>query len=361
MQRIPKSHLDNRRALRNHSPRMTNDTSPAALTAPASQFTWIRCFGEMAEKLVPFRHRQQELIALLEGLRAKGLTITPLNDKDAVGNPFLMREIDPFTFFGVFNRGLTADKRILIVNELIKFFDVKARPPTDFAGIPILNNQNSWFVSYSAQRGATDVDRLWDVFVRALGDDPMRDPKFADAFDAALDVRGTSANLTAGLFWIRPQTFVSLDGTLREHLPLKWPKGGLTFANYGSILEDIQSKYGQNFAKLSRDAYWTGATQPDGVSSLPSKPPHKDIDAIIDGDTQFWLVGAYMDDRDPPDQTDRFLAEGVWENNDADRYLDLVRQMAPGDRIAIKASATQLKNLPFESYGKTVSKMIIKA
>jgi 5-methylcytosine-specific restriction enzyme B len=361
MQRIPKSHLDNRRALRNHSPRMTNNTSPAALTAPASQFTWIRCFGEMAEKLVPFRHRQQELIALLEGLRAKGLTITPLNDKDAAGNPFLMREIDPFTFFGVFNRGISTDKRILIMRDLTDFFDIKARPPTDFGGIPILNNQGSWLVSYSAQRGATDVECLWDVFVRALGDDPMNDPRFADAFDAALDVRGTSTNLTAGLFWIRPQTFLSLDGTLREHLALKWPKGGLTFANYSSIVKSVHAKYGQDFVKLSRDAYSAGAVVADGAASLSSKPPPKDIDAIIDGDTQFWLVGAYMDDRDPPEQTDRFLAEGVWENNYADRYLDLVKQMAPGDRIAIKASATQLKNLPFESHGKTVSKMIIKA
>lgn len=76
---------------------------------------------------------------------------------------------------------------------------------------------------------------------------------------------------------------------------------------------------------------------------------------------QFSLVGAYWDDRDPPGQTERFLAEGVWENGYTDRYLDLVKQMRPGDRIAIKASATQLKDMPFENNGKSVSKMIIKA
>jgi len=171
---------------------MAHDNSLSATTSSGAHFTWIPCFGEMAEKLVAFRHRQQELIELLEGLRKKGITITPLGDKDAAGNPFLMKELDPFTFFGVFNRGLTSDKRILIVEELIEFFGVKAAPPKDFDGIPILNNQNSWFISFAAKRAPTDVDRLWDVFVRALGDDPLHDPKFADAFDAAVEVRGTN-------------------------------------------------------------------------------------------------------------------------------------------------------------------------
>ncbi len=98
------------------------------------------------------------------------------------------------------------------------------------------------------------------------------------------------------------------------------------------------------------------------IASFPQvlKSP-KDIEALIDSDTQYWLVGAYWDDRDPPGQTERFVAEGIWENGYADRYLELVKQMRPGDRIAIKASATQLNGLPFDSHGKSVSKMIIKA
>jgi 5-methylcytosine-specific restriction protein B len=340
---------------------MAHASPISATPAGVPQFTWIPCFGELAKKLVPFRHRQQELIELLEGLRAKGLTITPLGDKDAAGNPFIMTELDPFTFFGAFNRGITADKRNLIIAELSKFFGIKSPQPKDFDGIPILNNQNSWFVGYSAKRGATDVDRLWEVFVRALEEDPMTDPKFANAFDAAVAVHGTNVNLTSGLFWIRPDTFVSLDGTLREHLGLKLPTAGLSFAFYRDTLKKIRAQHGDDFPKLSRAAYLSGDEQLAGVPGNPSKVPPRDIEAIIDGDTQFWLVGAYWDDRAPADQTDRFVAEGVWENGYADRYLDQVKQMKPGDRIAIKASATQLNGLPFHNRGKTVSKMILKA
>ena len=47
-----------------------------------------------------------------------------------------------------------------------------------------------------------------------------------------------------------------------------------------------------------------------------------------------WFVGAaFGGDRD---QTDRFLADGIWENGYADRYLDDVRSIRLGDRIAIK-------------------------
>ncbi len=106
---------------------------------------------------------------------------------------------------------------------------------------------------------------------------------------------------------------------------------------------------------------YLGGDPPAGpAGSAPPKSSAEDVEATIDGETQFWRVGAYWYDRVPSDQTDRFLAEGVWENGYVDRYLDLVKQMRPGDRIAIKASATQLNDLPFESHGKTVSKMVLK-
>jgi hypothetical protein len=33
----------------------------------------------------------------------------------------------------------------------------------------------------------------------------------------------------------------------------------------------------------------------------------------IDNDVDYWMVGVYWEDRDPQDQTDRFLAEGIWK------------------------------------------------
>jgi 5-methylcytosine-specific restriction enzyme B len=79
----------------------------------------------------------------------------------------------------------------------------------------------------------------------------------------------------------------------------------------------------------------------------------------LEGERNFWLVGS--DWRDDGDQTDRFLHEGIWVNGYADRYLDTVRQMRPGDRIAIKSSFVQKYRLPFDIGGRQVSAMRIKA
>ena len=71
-----------------------------------------------------------------------------------------------------------------------------------------------------------------------------------------------------------------------------------------------------------------------------------------------WFVGASYDGED---QTPRFLREGNWENGHDDKYLDLVRSMRPGDRIAIKAAYTQKHGLPFDNRGGVVSVMALKA
>ena len=69
-----------------------------------STFTWIPLYTELAGLLLDWEDRQDELIACLDKLRSEGVKVTPLNDKDKDGASFLIKEIDPFTFLGSFNR-----------------------------------------------------------------------------------------------------------------------------------------------------------------------------------------------------------------------------------------------------------------
>jgi 5-methylcytosine-specific restriction protein B len=73
------------------------------------------------------------------------------------------------------------------------------------------------------------------------------------------------------------------------------------------------------------------------------------------------MARALWSGKDPADQTARFLREGIWEHEFDDKLLDLVRQMQVGERIAIKLDGGEKDGLPFNSYGKTVSYMTIKA
>ena len=105
-------------------------------------FTWVPLYEELAHKLVDWESRQTELIQLLESIRDKGLVVTPLQDKsEEKGEKYLVKEIDPFTFLGTFNRGVREEHRFGILRHLKSHFDCESELPTDFDGIPILNNQ----------------------------------------------------------------------------------------------------------------------------------------------------------------------------------------------------------------------------
>ncbi len=172
-----------------------------------NQFTWIPIYQELAHKLAGWENRQPELISFLEELRTLGYVVTPLHDKDGEGARFLLKEIDPFTFFGVFNRRIGYDQRTLILSQMKQFFGLQSELPEDFNGVPVLNNMKSWFFPNQISRGISDVGRLWRVFQLALEDNPLENEEFIKAFDEALAVKQTNVNLTMGLFWIRPQTF----------------------------------------------------------------------------------------------------------------------------------------------------------
>lgn len=79
---------------------------------------------------------------------------------------------------------------------------------------------------------------------------------------------------------------------------------------------------------------------------------------IIPDVVNYWFVGAAWDDGD---QTARFLNEGVWLNGYDEKFAKEVKQMKPGDRIAIKASFTRKFDVPFENHGRPASVMRIKA
>lgn len=76
--------------------------------------------------------------------------------------------------------------------------------------------------------------------------------------------------------------------------------------------------------------------------------------------TLAWYVGAYSD-TDGVDLAEQFIDDGIWENGYTDKYLDIVRGIRFGDRIAIKTSFVQKNNLPFDVNGRSVSVMAIKA
>jgi len=306
-------------------------------------FTWIPLYKEIALKLVEWESRQQELIAFIEQMRADEVVVTPLKDKDKDGNPFLLDEIDPFTFLGCFNRGIRSQQRLLILAKTKKFLGATSELPYDFDGIPILNNLRSWFIPYKPKRTSNNVNHLWKIFKSALRENPLDQDSFLADLDTAFGMWGINTNLTMGLFWIRPDVFLNLDQTNSSYLNLRFPSGGLNGEFYKETIE-ITGKQYASFPELSLAAY-----------------KGQKLTAGIDGEVSYWIGGAYFGDREPHDQSEEFVAEGIWENGYETKLTDKVNLMKVGDKIAIKSTFTQTKDLPFDNRGNTVSCMAIKA
>ena len=314
-----------------------------------TQFTWIPIYQELADELSKWQNRQAELISFLEQLRVKKFTITPFTDKDEDGANFLIKEIDPFTFFGVFNRGIREDQRIAILNEIKRYFNLQSELPSDFFGVPILNNQKSWFFGYKKSRDIEDIGRLWHIFQAAFLENPLEQKEFSKAFDDALNVNQTNVNLTMGLYWIRPNIFLNLDHVNRKYLDIELPSDGLSAKFYLDTIKSV-SKKGISYPEISFSAW-----------KERKNPIEKFTKQTAEAEINYWLVGAYWDSREPSDQTGRFLSEGIWENGYEDKYLDKVKSIKVGDKIGIKSSGTQRLGLPFDNRNKTISRNTIKA
>lgn len=199
---------------------------------------WKPFYLELAAQLNKYEHRQGELLAFLTELRAAGRTITPLTDKDADGNTFPLEEIDPFTVFGVFNRGIKMEERTRIAEAYREYFSIEAPVPTDFTGVPVLHNLRSWFLRFTAKRGVDDVAKLWELFREAQQPNPFGNANFRAAFEAVLNLQGININITLGLYWVQPNAFVPLDVATRNRLGITTPRR-VTPAYYADIVQRV--------------------------------------------------------------------------------------------------------------------------
>jgi 5S rRNA maturation endonuclease (ribonuclease M5) len=55
-------------------------------------FTWIPLYSEIARKVLEFENRQSELLGLLSQLRADGLKVILLTDRDSSGKEIPLGE-----------------------------------------------------------------------------------------------------------------------------------------------------------------------------------------------------------------------------------------------------------------------------
>ena len=199
-----------------------------------TKFTWIPFYTELAHKLLEYKDNREPLVEFVNSLEEHSKYI-----KKADGSR--ENDIDPFTFFAIFNRQITWEKRKFIAQEIKQHFNISANIPNDFNAIPVVNNLKSTF--FSREDIEKRVPILWQLFESAINND---NEKFITSFDKTIKYDGIKWNITIGLFWVNPQRFMPLDGNSREYLKSKYipvlKESQLTGDNFLKLNDEIQRK-----------------------------------------------------------------------------------------------------------------------
>lgn len=178
-------------------------------------FLWVKFYSAFADKLLAFENDRKMLLdKILKVYDRLGMKFQKLEQDDSI------LDIDPFTVFGLFNKGITEANRISIIKAFAEEFelDSSVEIPTAFEGIPVLNNLKAVFFGWT--RTDTDIDNLWALFKIALNYADSADksePKgrFVEIYDKVIKQSCIKWNITMGLYWVRPYTFLNLDSRTR--------------------------------------------------------------------------------------------------------------------------------------------------
>ena len=183
-----------------------------------NRFIWVDFYMELATALLKYKNNRTELIEILKTIFNDAGLNYPFKEKGSKE----YEDICPFTIFGSFNKKITNRNREALLKEFAKHFSIKATVPSEFDGIPVLMNLSAWFFAYKDKRGKEDIDNLWDLLEKAISyaDNPSEQNKssFIDSYDKVKKQKMIKWNITMGLYWIRPYTFINLDSTNRAFL-----------------------------------------------------------------------------------------------------------------------------------------------
>lgn len=198
-------------------------------------FSWIPFYMEMADKLLAFKNNRKALVDIMYSLDSQYVSYIHTND----GGHY--PDIDPFTFFGIFNRGNSFEKRKKIAVFFKERLGVKAEVPENYEGIPIVFAVMSCFCW--SENIDTNIQPLWDLFEAVL---KKEQEKIENLFDIVCKQKGIKWNITMGLFWIRPYEYIALDSCNQSYLQSKglnvFSEKNLNAAHYFAFLNEIKQK-----------------------------------------------------------------------------------------------------------------------
>lgn len=279
----------------------------------SNKFTWMPFYQELAEKLIEYKDNRKPLVDFVYSADGLLTYVDYLHNEDKT--KFI--DIDPFSFFAIFNRQISDDNRKAIIILIKKHFGIKAEIPEDFAGIPVVNNQRSFYIHWGDFVGES-CNNIWDLFMSF-----MKGSSFDEEFNGLINRKGMGiAMTTIPLFWIKPFDFLALDSRNKSYLQ----NYGITnlkvtnFNEYQNFLQQIKTKI--NNGQIKEDSF-------PGISYNAWKTEERN----------YFLAGFSFGGDDS--QLDRFIKNGIWDGCGTENINNLIQTIQPNDILILKTSSTK--------------------
>ena len=225
-------------------------------------FTWVPYYKELAQKLVQYRDKREELLDIIRGIDREYIDFL---QKDGDGTK--ITDIHPFAIYSIFSRLFLVPKKQKILEYLKTKLNLTSSIPSDFDGIPSVNPQNSFWGMPWDDDAKQEVEENWDLFCCAVNENFDED-EFCKCFDKVISQQGAKWNVTQALFRMNPDKFISLDGNSREYLGTEnitvFNERDLSGKKYLSLLNDVKENVNnhsikeKNFYELSHNAWKYG-------------------------------------------------------------------------------------------------------
>ena len=256
-----------------------------------TQFTWIAFYHELAQRILPYRNNVQPLIDFIYSLKdEKGKSLTAYI-KDSKGGK--VTNIDPISIVAICNRNYSWENRRRICASFKDFLSMQNKVPTDFSGIPTVDNRRSFFYNWNDW---STIPSLWDLFEKVVNGQPCE-----KEFEIVLRSGSSIGMLTMAFYWIAAYSYLALDGRNCDFLEAYklQPRKVKTAKSYFDFLDQVREamKKGtipyQSFPEFSRAAFEQKFNKEN-----PQQPNttmatiHSDIIALLHANKNLILTGA---------------------------------------------------------------------
>ena len=182
----------------------------------SNRYTWVDFYQNFATNLLAYKNDRKLLIEKLFTIFSDiGIKISEIENNGTI------IDIDPFSVFGMFNKGLKEKNSERFIKMLADEFDVPYLTPSHFSGVPIIMKSYVKFSGFNSQC-LNEINNLWNLFESALkysdSNSSENRKNFINTFNIVTAQKGLRWKITMGLYWIRPEAFIDLGVINRRFL-----------------------------------------------------------------------------------------------------------------------------------------------